>query len=144
MLAFEVWRPGVAGALWRLEEAGVDNVRLISVDAVWSMRHLFAPGSVAELWTFFPDPWPKKRHHKRRLLQPAFVSLIARKLSPGGVVHLATDVPDYADHMAAVFAENLSFAESDAGFVSRSATKFEKRGLKLGHPIRDLFFRRRS
>ncbi len=102
MLAFEVWRPGVAGALWRLEEAGVDNVRLISVDAVWSMRHLFEPGSIAELWTFFPDPWPKTRHHKRRLVQPAFVHDAATALSDAGVWRLATDWAEYADSMRAV------------------------------------------
>ena len=77
VLAFEVWQPGVADALWRVAESGAANVRFCSVDAVWSMEHLVAPGAVAELWTFFPDPWQKKKHHKRRLVTPSFAALAA-------------------------------------------------------------------
>jgi tRNA (guanine-N7-)-methyltransferase len=90
---------------------------------------------------FFPDPWPKKRHHKRRLVQPAFAALAARKLSAGGTVHAATDWPDYAEQIAAVFSQ--AFDQSAAGFVERPTTKFEARGLRLGNPVRDLMFRRK-
>ncbi len=86
VLAFEVWRPGVAETFHALERAGLENVRLISVDAVWSMTHLFAPGSLAELWTFFPDPWPKQRHHRRRLVNAEFAALAASRLRPGSAL----------------------------------------------------------
>ena len=143
VLAFEVWRPGVAGALWRLEEAGVDNVRLISVDAVWSMRHLFAPGSIAELWTFFPDPWPKKRHHKRRLVQPAFVHDAATALAEGGVWRLATDWAEYADAMrAALDAEPMLTGGVTDRWEERPLTRFERRGLDEGRAVTDLTYRR--
>ena len=97
VLALEVWRPGVADTLWRLAEAGAENVRLIGVDAVWSLEHLVAPAGLAELWTFFPDPWPKTRHHKRRLVDPAFARLAASRLAPGATWRLATDWADYAE-----------------------------------------------
>jgi tRNA (guanine-N7-)-methyltransferase len=144
VLAFEVWTPGVAGALWRLEQAGVHNVRLISVDAVWSMKHLFAPGSVAELWTFFPDPWPKHRHEKRRLVQPDFAHDAALALTPGGTWRLATDWEAYAGQMRAVLdAEPLL----DGGVVprwdDRPVTRFEGRGRDEGRAITDLAYRRR-
>jgi tRNA (guanine-N7-)-methyltransferase len=143
VLAFEVWRPGVAGALWRLEEAGVDNVRLISVDAVWSMRHLFAPGSIAELWTFFPDPWPKKRHHKRRLVQPGFVHDAATALAEGGVWRLATDWAEYADAMrAALDAEPMLTGGVTDRWEERPLTRFERRGLDEGRAVTDLTYRR--
>jgi tRNA (guanine-N7-)-methyltransferase len=102
VLAFEVWRPGVADALWRVAEAGATNVRFCSVDAVWSMEHLVAPEGLAELWTFFPDPWHKKKHHKRRLVTPEFAALATSRLSPGAVWRLATDWADYAEHMSQV------------------------------------------
>jgi tRNA (guanine-N7-)-methyltransferase len=143
VLAFEVWRPGVAGALWRLEEAGVDNVRLISVDAVWSMRHLFAPGSITELWTFFPDPWPKTRHHKRRLVQPAFVHDAATALTEGGVWRLATDWVEYADAMRAALDDEpmLDGGVTDR-WEERPLTRFERRGLDEGRAVTDLTYRR--
>ena len=97
VLAFEVWRPGVADTLWRLAEAGADNVRLIGVDAVWSFEHLLGPAALAALWTFFPDPWPKQRHHKRRLVTPAFARVAASRLAPGATWRLATDWADYAE-----------------------------------------------
>ncbi len=102
VLGFEVWQPGVAETFARLERAGVGNVRMLSVDAVWSMEHLLAPGSVSELWTFFPDPWPKARHHRRRLVTPAFAALVASRLVPGGLWRLATDWPAYAEQMTSV------------------------------------------
>ena len=91
VLALEVWRPGIASTLGRLAEAGASNVRLCSVDAVWTLEHLLPPASLAELWTFFPDPWHKSRHHKRRLVNPAFARTAAQRLRPGGLWRLATD-----------------------------------------------------
>ncbi|HYR34280.1 MAG TPA: tRNA (guanosine(46)-N7)-methyltransferase TrmB, partial [Burkholderiales bacterium] len=93
---------------------------------------------------FFPDPWPKKRHHKRRLVQPDLAALMARKLAAGGVLHAATDWPDYAEQMAAVLGAEPLLEPGSAGFAARPVTKFESRGRKLGHPIRELFFRRRT
>jgi tRNA (guanine-N7-)-methyltransferase len=143
VLAFEVWRPGVAGALWRLEAAGVNNVRLLSVDAVWSMRHLFAPGSITELWTFFPDPWPKKRHHKRRLVQPDFVRDAATALAEGGAWRLATDWSEYADAMRAVLdQEPLLSGGVTERWEERPITRFERRGLDEGRTVTDLTYRR--
>ncbi len=102
VVALEVWRPGVAHTLGLLAEAGASNVRLLSVDATWCLEHLFDPGGVAELWTFFPDPWPKQRHHRRRLVAPGFAALAASRLAPGATWRLATDWPAYADQMASV------------------------------------------
>jgi tRNA (guanine-N7-)-methyltransferase len=101
-------------------------------------------GALAAIHLFFPDPWPKKRHHKRRLVQPSFVLLIKEKLSAGGIVHLATDWPDYAQHMDSVFSKEPFLERAEKGFVERPTTKFEARGKRLGNPIRDLYFRRRG
>ncbi len=143
VLAIEVWRPGVAATLARLAEAGADNVRLCSVDAVWSLEHLLAPGSVAELWTFFPDPWHKKRHHKRRLVTPSFAALAATRLVPGGTWRLATDWADYAEQMVAVLDAEPAF---EGGVVERwgerPVTKFERKGVAAGRDITDLAYRR--
>jgi tRNA (guanine-N7-)-methyltransferase len=148
VLAFEVWRPGIAQTFMRLEEAAVGNVRLLSIDAVWSMEHLLAEGEVSELWTFFPDPWPKKRHHRRRLVNPEFASVAASRLVPGGLWRLATDWPDYADHMAEVLeAEPLLQSVYDGPaprWDERPQTRFERRGIRAGRPITDLAFRRRE
>jgi tRNA (guanine-N7-)-methyltransferase len=143
-VAVEVHGPGIGSLLNRIQAQELKNLRVIRHDAVEVLERMVGDGSLAAVHIFFPDPWPKKRHHKRRLLQPPFACLIARKLAPGGIVHLATDVPDYAQHMAEVFSANPSFAQRDAGFVSRTETKFEKRGLRLGHPVRDLVFVRRE
>jgi tRNA (guanine-N7-)-methyltransferase len=113
-------------------------------DAVEVLERMVADGSLAALHLFFPDPWPKKRHHKRRLVQPAFASLIGRKLAAGGVLHAATDVPDYAEHIERVFAESPEFEKAKGGLVPRPTTKFEARGQRLGHPIRDLYFKKRE
>ena len=144
VLAFEVWRPGVAGTLWRLEEAGVDNVRLISVDAVWSMRHLFAPGSIAELWTFFPDPWPKTRHHKRRLVQPAFAHDAATALlAAGGPGGWRPTGPSTPTRCATVLdAEPMLSGGVTERWEERPLTRFERRGLDEGRAVTDLTYRR--
>ena len=145
VLAFEVWRPGVAETLGRLADAGLGNVRLLGVDAVWSMEHLLAPGAVHELWTFFPDPWPKKRHHKRRLVTPAFATLVASRLEVGGVWRLATDWPDYAAQMRQVLdAEPGLVGGVVPRWCERPLTRFERRGLADGRPVTDLCYRRSS
>ena len=146
VLAFEVWRPGIADTFLRLEARGASNVRLMSVDAVWSLEHLFAEGSVSELWTFFPDPWPKQRHHRRRLVTPGFAQIAARRLAPGALWRLATDWPAYASQMVAVLsAEDLLENVHEAAaprWDERPVTRFERRGVRAGHPITDLTFRR--
>jgi tRNA (guanine-N7-)-methyltransferase len=144
VLAFEVWRPGVADALWRVAEAGATNVRFCSVDAVWSMEHLVAPEGLAELWTFFPDPWHKKKHHKRRLVTPEFAALATSRLTPGAVWRLATDWADYAEQMVEVLDDEPGL---EGGVVprweERPVTKFERKGLAAGRSITDLMYVRR-
>ncbi|MFT4011675.1 MAG: tRNA (guanosine(46)-N7)-methyltransferase TrmB [Nocardioidaceae bacterium] len=144
VLAFEVWRPGVAETFRQLEKTGTQNVRVLSVDAVWSFEHLLASGSISELWTFFPDPWPKKRHHRRRLVSPAFADLVASRLRPGGPWRLATDWPDYAEQIETVLGQHLAF---DGGrcprWDERPVTKFERRGLAAGREIQDFAYSRR-
>ncbi|MGZ4699525.1 MAG: tRNA (guanosine(46)-N7)-methyltransferase TrmB [Oryzihumus sp.] len=143
VLGFEVWHPGVAETFQRLERAGVTNVRMISVDAVWSLQHLFAPGSVAELWTFFPDPWPKKRHHARRLVDTEFAALAASRLAVGGLWRLATDWPAYAEQMVEVLdAEPTLVGGVTDRWADRPVTRFERRGVRAGRPIVDLTYRR--
>lgn len=143
VLAFEVWRPGVAHTLGLLAEAGASNVRLISVDAVWAMEHLIAPGSLTELWTFFPDPWPKSKHHKRRLVTPAFAALVASRLQPGGCWRLATDWAHYAEQMREVLdAEPGLTGGVVERWAERPVTKFERKGLAVGREIVDLRYTR--
>lgn len=145
VLAFEVWRPGVATTLALLAEAGVENVRMISVDAVWAMEHLVGPGELHEVWTFFPDPWQKKRHHKRRLVSPAFAALVSSRLRPGGLWRLATDWPDYAGQMREVLdAEPALEGGPVPRWDERPVTKFERRGLAEGRPIQDFAYTRRG
>jgi tRNA (guanine-N7-)-methyltransferase len=143
VLAFEVWRPGVADTLARVAEAGLTNVRLLSVDAVWSMEHLIGVGELAELWTFFPDPWHKKRHHKRRLVTPEFATLAASRLAPGAVWRLATDWADYAEQMAEVLdAEPQLEGGVTLRWDQRPVTRFERKGLAMDREITDLLYRR--
>jgi tRNA (guanine-N7-)-methyltransferase len=143
VVAFEVWRPGVADALQRVAESGATNVRFCSVDAVWSMEHLFGPGELAELWTFFPDPWHKKKHHKRRLVTPAFAGLVTSRLAPGATWRLATDWADYAEQMLEVLDDEPGLS---GGVVprwdERPVTKFERKGLAAGRTITDLAYER--
>ena len=143
-VAVEVHGPGVGSLLNRIQKESIKNLRVVRHDAVEVLERMVGDGSLAALHLFFPDPWPKKRHHKRRLVQPAFASLIAGKLRPGGILHAATDVPDYAEHIERVFLENDHFEKMNRGLIERPTTKFEARGQKLGYPIRDLFFRRRN
>jgi tRNA (guanine-N7-)-methyltransferase len=140
-LAVEVHGPGVGSLLKRIDESGLKNLRVIRHDALEVLEHMVADGSLAGIHLFFPDPWPKKRHHKRRLVQPAFAALAARKLAPGGILHAATDWEAYAAQMAEVLdAEPLLVR---AAARERPATKFERRGVRLGHQVRDLVYRRR-
>ena len=139
-IAVEVHGPGVGSLLNRLAAADLHNVKVIRHDALEVLAHMIADGSLAAIHLFFPDPWPKKRHHKRRMVQAAFAQLAARKLAPGGVFHAATDWPEYAEQMEQVLAAVLAAAR--APLFERPVTKFESRGRRLGHPVRDLVFRR--
>jgi len=141
-VAVEVHGPGVGSLLNRIDKEKLANLRVVRHDAVEVLEQMVSDGSLAGVHVFFPDPWPKKRHHKRRLAQPAFVALLARKLAPGAVVHLATDWPDYAKHMESVFAGEPLFQPAQKGLVERPQTKFEARGRRLGHAICDLYFKR--
>ena len=143
-IAVEVHGPGVGSLLNRIAAEGLSNVRLIRHDAVEVLEQMIPDRALAAIHLFFPDPWPKKRHHKRRLVQPAFAALAARKLAPGGILHAATDWPDYAEHMKSVFTRETLFDPVKSGFAARPVTKFESRGRRLGNPIVDLCFRRRE
>ena len=143
VLALEVWRPGVAASLAEVAAAGARNVRFCSVDAAWAVEHLVAAGALAEMWTFFPDPWPKTRHHKRRLVDPSFASLAASRLAPGGTWRLATDWGDYADQMRAVLDAEPGLAGGvTERWAERPVTKFERKGLEAGRAITDLLYTR--
>lgn len=143
VLAFEVWRPGIADSLWRVAEAGADNVRFCGVDAVWSLEHLLGPASISELWTFFPDPWHKTKHHKRRLVSPAHAALVASRLAPGARWRLATDWAEYAQQMVEVLdAEPLLSGGRVERWAERPLTRFERKGLDKHRDITDLTYTR--
>ena len=145
-LGIEVHAPGVGSLLRQVEALDLANVRVVSHDAVEVLRDMVPPSSLAGLHVFFPDPWPKKRHHKRRLVQPAFAALAASRLAPGGYIHVATDWEEYAQQVLEVLAATPGLANTAQGFAPRPATrpetKFERRGLKLGHGVWDIVFRR--
>ena len=143
-IAVEVHGPGVGSLLNRIAAEGLSNIKVIRHDALDVLEHMIADHSLAAIHLFFPDPWPKKRHHKRRLVQPGFAALAATKLKEGGILHAATDWPEYAEHMHAVFSREPLLEPAAAGFTARPVTKFESRGRRLGHPVRDLVFRRRG
>jgi tRNA (guanine-N7-)-methyltransferase len=143
VLALEVWRPGVASSLAEVAAAGAGNVRFCAVDAVWTLEHLVPPDTLAGLWTFFPDPWPKTRHHKRRLVDGRFASLAAQRLAPGAEWRLATDWADYAEQMRRVLdAEPALVGGVVARWEERPVTKFERKGLDAGRTITDLCYTR--
>ncbi len=145
-LGFEVHMPGVGSLLKQVGEHALTNVRVVRHDAVEVLREMVPPGSLAGMHVFFPDPWPKKRHHKRRLVQPAFAALAASRLVPGGYLHVATDWEEYAGHVLEVLCATPGLANTAAAFAprpeSRPETKFERRGLKLGHGVWDIVFTR--
>jgi len=145
-LGVEVHRPGVGRLLRALAGEDIGNVRIVCADAVPVLTHMFPDAALDAVFLFFPDPWPKKRHHKRRIVQPEFVELVARRLRPGGIFHLATDWEDYARHMMAVLEASPLFVNS-AGPGNyaprpeyRAPTRFERRGERLGHGVWDLVF----
>jgi tRNA (guanine-N7-)-methyltransferase len=145
-LGVEVHTPGVGALLKRIGEGSLTNIRIVQHDAVEVLEHMIADASLDGIHIFFPDPWPKKKHHKRRLIQPALVAKLARKLKPGGYLHLATDWEDYAVQMLDVLSGEHTLANSAKDYAPRPdyrpLTKFEKRGLKLGHGVWDLIFRK--
>jgi tRNA (guanine-N7-)-methyltransferase len=143
-IAVEVHGPGVGSLLNAIEREKLANLRVIRHDALDVLEHMIADGSLAAIHLFFPDPWPKKRHHKRRLVQPEFAALAARKLAPGGILHAATDWPDYAEHMSEVLSREALLAPAATPRYHRPITKFESRGRRLGNPVRDLVFRRKT
>jgi tRNA (guanine-N7-)-methyltransferase len=143
-IAVEVHGPGVGSLLKQIEALGLNNLRVIRHDAVEVLERMIPDGALAGLHLFFPDPWPKKRHHKRRLVQPPFAALAARKLAPGGYLHAATDWPEYAAQIDEVFSSSASFRKDLQDRKTRPMTKFERRGIGLGHPVRDLLFLRRQ
>jgi tRNA (guanine-N7-)-methyltransferase len=146
-LGIEVHAPGVGGLLRLIEAGALTNVRIIRHDAIEVVANMIPESSLAGVHVFFPDPWPKKRHHKRRLLQAPFVRLLASRLEPGGYLHAATDWEDYATQILEVLSAEPLLANTAQGFAPRPEhrpqTKFESRGLKLGHPVWDVVFRRR-
>ena len=147
-LGIEVHRPGVGKLLSGVEELGLTNIRVMCHDAVEVLRHNLAPASLDRVQIFFPDPWHKKRHHKRRLIQTPFVDLLCTRLKIGGVLHLATDWEPYAEQMLEVLNahDQLENCATDGMFVprpeERPLTKFERRGQRLGHGVWDLLYRR--
>ena len=143
-IAIEVHGPGIGSLLKKIDALKLKNLRVIRHDAAAVLEDMIPDGLLAGIHLFFPDPWPKKRHHKRRLVQPAFAALAARKLAPGGYLHAATDWPEYAAQIDEVFSLNSFLEKELQERRSRPITKFERRGIGLGHPVRDLLFLRRQ
>lgn len=147
-LGIEVHEPGIGHLLMLLERAGLDNVRVIARDAVEVLDRQLENATIDVARIFFPDPWPKKRHHKRRLLQASFIATLARVLKPGGLLHLATDWENYAEQTLELMAQNTDFEALTAEaaladpLAERPPTKFERRGRRLGHEVWDLYYRR--
>jgi tRNA (guanine-N7-)-methyltransferase len=149
LLAIEVYQPAIARMLAQLAKTGLNNVRIVEADAVAAMEHLVPARSVDEVWLFFPDPWHKARHHKRRLLTPEFAALTASRMKPGGIWRIATDWADYADRIREVLDGDPSFTSVDhhgwePRWAARPITHFEQRGMDAGHQIFDLAYCRVS
>jgi len=146
-LCCEVHEPGVGALLKRIGEQGLENIRIVAHDAVEVVDHMLPEGSLAGIHIFFPDPWHKLRHHKRRLVQPHLMARLARRIAPGGYIHCATDWEPYAQQMLQVLAAEPLLRNTAEGFAPkphyRPLTKFENRGLKLGHGVWDVVFQRR-
>ena len=147
-LAVEVHPPGVGSLCNLLDDQSLVNVKVIQHDAVEVLNHMIAPGSLAGIHIYFPDPWHKARHNKRRLVQPPLAALLASRLTPNGYLHLATDWVPYAEHMLEVLSAEPALKNPNIDYALRPSwrpeTKFERRGLKLGHEVRDLLFTKRS
>jgi tRNA (guanine-N7-)-methyltransferase len=147
-LGVEVHKPGVGGLLNRIDALGLQNVRVIQHDAVEVLERMLPPATLDGVHIFFPDPWPKKRHHKRRLIQAAFVKLLASRMKPAAYLHVATDWEDYARQILETLTQDPALINTAEGFAprpeTRPETKFERRGVALGHRVWDLVFRKRS
>ncbi len=149
-IGIEVHRPGVGALLMEIEQQGLSNLRSYCDDAVEILELCIPDNSLARVQLYFPDPWHKKKHHKRRIVQPAWVALVQRKLQPGGILHMATDCENYAEHMMEVMdaAAGFSNLAGPSAFSPRPSwrpeTKFERRGEKLGHGVWDLLFEKRA
>ena len=145
-LALEVHTPGVGSLLKQIDEQGLTNLRIMQHDAVEVMRDMLADNSLDGVHIFFPDPWHKARHNKRRLIQPPFIAQLVKKIKPGGYLHVATDWQDYAQQVLAVLSAEVLLENTAPDYaekpVYRPLTKFENRGLKLGHGVWDLVFKR--
>jgi tRNA (guanine-N7-)-methyltransferase len=145
-LGIEVHGPGVGSLLNQIEALDLTNLRVIQHDAVEVLKHMIAPATLDGAHIFFPDPWHKKKHHKRRLIQPELVALLCEKLKPGGYLHAATDWQEYAEHILAVLAADPKLVNTAAAYAPkpdyRPLTKFEQRGIKLGHGVWDIVFRK--
>lgn len=145
-LGVEVFNAGVGALLKRIDDEQLTNIRIIQHDAVEVVRDMLEPGTLAGIHIYFPDPWPKKRHHKRRLIQSAFIELLASRLAPGGYIHCATDWENYAEQMLAVLSAEPLLKNQHADYAPRPdyrpLTKFENRGIRLGHGVWDLIFTR--
>lgn len=147
-LGIEVHRPGVGNLLLQIEKQSLNNIRVSNDDAIEVLEQQIPDESLDDVYLFFPDPWHKKKHHKRRIVQPAFVNLIQRKLKPGGIFHMATDWENYAEHIMAAMRTAAGFKNiaGEGQYTARPAyrplTKFEQRGHRLGHGVWDLVFRK--
>jgi tRNA (guanine-N7-)-methyltransferase len=141
-IGIEVHEPGVGHCLLAVQEQSLTNVRIMCHDAIEVLKHQIPDRSLQAVNLFFPDPWPKKRHHKRRIIQPDFVDLLRQKMAIGGLLHTATDWNEYAEHIKATIAANKGFQPAKAAAGGRPPTKFEQRGKLLGHEITECFFQR--
>ena len=146
-IGIEVHTPGVGALLRQIDERQLRNLRIIHHDAVEVLQQMIVNDSLAGIHVFFPDPWPKKRHHKRRLIQPGFVKLLVQKLQPGGYLHLATDWQEYAEHMIEVLHAEPALHNTAEAYALRpgyrTESNFERKGLAKGHGVWDLLFERR-
>ncbi len=146
-LGVEVFNAGVGALLKRIEGSALTNIRIIQHDAVEVLRDMVAPESLAGVHIYFPDPWPKTRHHKRRLIQPPLIALLASRMAPGSYIHCATDWEHYAMQMLEVLSGEPTLQNTSEGFAPRPdfrpLTKFENRGLRLGHGVWDLIFKKK-
>lgn len=145
-LGIEVHGPGVGSLLKQIDEGGLTNLRIMQHDAVEVLKHMIGPEALSGVHIFFPDPWHKKRHHKRRLIQSPLVALLCDKLKPGGYIHAATDWQEYAEHILAVLSAEPRLANTAQDYAPRPdyrpLTKFEQRGLRLGHGVWDIVFKK--
>lgn len=142
LVGVEIYEPGIGALLAGIDREGLSNVRVLQGEAGALLEAKFQPGSVAETRIWFPDPWPKKRHHKRRLIRPAFVALLADRLEPGGILRIATDWTPYADGIGEALGAEPSLRPAAVG-GERIETRFEARGRRLGHTIREFHYQRK-